>query len=209
MKLLREYIRRTLTEIVGDHCDCLAVFDFDDTLVTSDSTTRVVHADGSVERLTPASSVLYSPQPGDKFDYSEFDSIKDPKPTKYLNVLRDAIITCGADCVLVLTARAPTAGPALQEFFSDLGVYVADIVTVGGNNIGSEAAAQAKALVIKDYASRLRARGLTVIHFYDDSQANINAVKAIAQDPIFIGADGVPAIEVVTHKVDVGSEHGG
>jgi len=80
---------------------------------------------------------------------------------------------------------------------------------VGGNNIGSEAAAQAKALVIKDYASRLRARGLTVIHFYDDSQANINAVKAIAQDPIFIGADGVPAIEVVTHKVDVGSEHGG
>lgn len=205
MNLLREYIRRALHEIVGDHCDCLAVFDFDDTLVTSNSATQVIRADGTTERLTSAAYALYSPQPGDKFDYSEFDSIKDAKPTKYLKVLRDAITTCGADCVLILTARASTAGPALQEFFSDLGVYVADIVTVGGNNISSEAAAQAKALVIKDYTSRLRDRGLTVIHFYDDSYANIRAVEAIAQHPVFMGSDGVPAVEVITHHVDVES----
>ena len=207
--LLREYIRRTLTEIVGDNCDCLAVFDFDDTLVTSDSATRVIRADGTTERLTSAAYVLYSPEPGDKFDYSEFDSIKNPKPTKYLKVLRDAITACGADCVLVLTARAPTAGPALRQFFSDLGVYVADIVTVGGGNISSEAAAQAKALVIKDYASRLGDRGLTLIHFYDDSQANIDAVKAIAQGPTFMGPDGEPIIQLITHHVNVESEAGG
>ncbi len=209
MELLREYVRRTLTEIVGDSCDCLAVFDFDDTLVTSASTTRVIRADGTSERLDSKMFIAYSPQPGDKFDYSEFDSIKDPKPTKYLKVLRDAITTCGADCVLVLTARAPTAGPALQQFFSDLGVYVADIVTVGGGNISSEAAAQAKALVIKDYTTRLRDRGLTVIHFYDDSSANIQAVEAIARDPVFMGPDGEPAIELITHHVNVESEAGG
>jgi hypothetical protein len=209
VKLLREYVRRTLTEIVGDNCDCLAIFDFDDTLVTSDSATRVIRADGTTERLTSAAYTLYSPEPGDKFDYSEFDSVTDPKPTKYLKVLRDAITTCGADCVLILTARAPVATTAIQQFFSDLGIYVADIVTVGGDNISREAAAQAKALKIRDYTTRLRDRGLTVIHFYDDSQVNIDAVNAIIQHPPFMGLDGEQAIEVVTHKVDVVSGHGG
>lgn len=205
MRLLREYIRRTLTEIVGDQCDVLAVFDFDDTLVTSDSAIGVTHKDGTSERLTSAAYALYRPRPGDEFDYSEFNSVMSPVSTKYLEVLRDTLDKCGTDSVLVLTARSSESKSALQEFFSDVGVYLVDIVTVGGPGATGASSAKAKALVIRDYVRRLHPRGISVVHFYDDSSANIHAVRVMAdQDPVFMGPDGVPVVEVITHHVDIG-----
>ena len=52
----------------------LHIFDFDDTLVRSDSMIRITHADNSHEILDSEEYAAYKEQPGDKFDYSDFDA---------------------------------------------------------------------------------------------------------------------------------------
>ena len=203
MNLLREYVRRTLTEIVGDNCNVLSVFDFDDTLVTTDSMVNVIRADGSLEPVTTD----YSVQSGEQLDYSEFDTVKNAQATEYLAKLIQELEKCGTDSVLVLTARAPEAANAMRKFFSSVGIHVVDIVTVGGNNVTSAAAAQAKALQILDYAKRLSTQGLEQIHFYDDSTTNIAAVeKMVLTHPFFAKDQDVTKepISVKTHLVKIG-----
>ena len=80
-KLLRDIIFRTLTEIKGDNCDVLAVFDFDDTLVTSDSQVVVTHQNGKSEELSSSEYAMYVEQPGDEFDYSQFNDTTTAKST--------------------------------------------------------------------------------------------------------------------------------
>jgi hypothetical protein len=49
------------------------VFDFDDTLVKTKSRIYLTTKEGRLVALTPGEYAVYEPQPGDVFDYSEFD----------------------------------------------------------------------------------------------------------------------------------------
>ena len=51
----------------------LHIFDFDDTLVQSDSNVVVTHGDGSTSVLSSAQYAKYKKQPEDIMDYSDFD----------------------------------------------------------------------------------------------------------------------------------------
>ena len=53
----------------------LHIFDFDDTLVRSDSMIRITHADNSHEILSSEEYSTYVEKPGDKFDFSDFDAL--------------------------------------------------------------------------------------------------------------------------------------
>ena len=53
----------------------LRVFDFDDTLAHIKALIRITHQDGSKEELTPAEYAVYNPQPGDKFNFSDFNKV--------------------------------------------------------------------------------------------------------------------------------------
>jgi hypothetical protein len=61
----------------------LAVFDFDDTLVSSNSRVKIIHKDGTEEWKTPAEYAHYDrpagEKAGDKLDFSEFDKVIDPE----------------------------------------------------------------------------------------------------------------------------------
>lgn len=186
--LLREVILKTINEIVGDTCDVLAVFDFDDTLITSDSNVIVTHADGGVEEMTPAQYAVYIPQNGDAFDYSQFDDVVGAKPTAIFQVFREMLHECGVDSVAILTARGSNSQIAIREFFDEhLGVHLKDIVTVGTSD------PNAKALQIRKFANLYKP---SVIHFYDDSPANIAAVDKIATTH-----PDLQDVEVITHHV--------
>ena len=50
----------------------LSIFDFDDTLVSTNAKIHITHGDGEKETLTPAEYAVYEPQEGDEFDFSEF-----------------------------------------------------------------------------------------------------------------------------------------
>ena len=51
----------------------LRVFDFDDTLVKSNSKVFVINK-GKKKTLTPGEFAIYKQKPGDEFDFSEFES---------------------------------------------------------------------------------------------------------------------------------------
>ena len=76
----------------------------------------------------------------------------------------------------------------INEFFDEhLGVHLKDIVTVGTSD------PNAKALQIRKFANLYKP---SVIHFYDDSPANIAAVDKIASTH-----PDLQDVEVITHHV--------
>lgn len=93
------------------------ITDFDDTLVHTDARVIVVSKDGKKRDISPADYASYEKQPGDTFDYSEFEQLKNPRPiTKYVNLLKKVIDQKKADKVVVLTVAVILN--LLQSFYN-------------------------------------------------------------------------------------------
>ena len=195
---LRTLIREAAQELNPDlkpDCDTFAVFDFDETLALTDSRILVVDDDGKkIKSLTPAKYALYVPEPGENFDFSEFDIVKDGRPTALMDVLRD-VASCGPTAAAILTARGPKAQEPLRQFLADMGIKLQIIDTVNTSD------PQAKAQKIKGY---VRSFNPQVLHFFEDSPKNLDAVKAMAQsDSAFEKVDIILHKMVEGNKVDV------
>ena len=148
------------------------VFDFDDTLVKTKSHIYLTTAAGESVALTPGEYAVYDPKPGDTFDYSDFEQVKNPSPISHMLLkLRYAIRTLGNRNVFILTARG--AAEPIRMFLEELGISDIDIVALGNSD------PLAKAEVIKD---EILTRGVKLVKFYDDSFKNIAAVKALRYD---------------------------
>ena len=195
---LRTLIREAVQELnpnLQPDCDTFAVFDFDETLALTDSKILVVDDDGKkVKTLTPAKYAVYIPEPGENFDFSEFDIVKDGRPTPLVDVLRD-VAACGTTAAAILTARGPIAQEPIRSFFKEMGIRLQIIDTVNTSD------PQAKARKIKGYLRDFNPR---VIHFFEDSPKNLEAVKKMAKsDPEFEKVDVVLHKMVDGDKVDV------
>jgi len=59
----------------------LRVFDFDDTLVKTNSKIYITNK-GKKKTLTPGEYAVYKPKPNDEFDYSDFSKVTEPKQIK-------------------------------------------------------------------------------------------------------------------------------
>lgn len=195
---LRTLIREAIQEInpnLRPDCDTFAVFDFDETLALTDSEILVVDDDGKkIKSLTPAKYAVYIPEPGENFDFSEFDIVKDGQPTQLVSVLRD-VAACGTTAAAILTARGPKAQEPIRQFFADMGIKLQIIDTVNTSD------PQAKARKIKGYLRDFNPR---VIHFFEDSPKNLEAAKKMAKNDIeFENVDVVLHKMVDGNKVDV------
>tara|TARA_B100000579_G_scaffold170101_1_gene138569 strand:+ start:961 stop:4059 length:3099 start_codon:yes stop_codon:yes gene_type:complete len=145
----------------------LRVYDFDDTLaITRGANIKVKHADGSVDTLDPAQFAVYKGQPGDKFDFTEFDSvIKDAEPIQNIvSMLRKDLTTTAK--VTILTARL-LAYP-VRRYLKTLGLDVY-VVAVGSSDPND------KAKWIENHIKK----GYDDILFIDDSEKNRNAVISL------------------------------
>ena len=149
----------------------LFIFDFDDTLVFSGAAVHVTHANGQQESLESHEFATYVEQPGDEFDFSEFD-IYPPAGRvikKSFNALQQAISSHGPDSVMVLSARA-ASGP-MEEFLQDSGLSASiDIVGVASANPADKARVVSQKLNTGKYTS---------VTLHEDSMANINAIEAM------------------------------
>ena len=198
VRQLRTLIREAIQEInpnLRPDCDTFAVFDFDETLALTDSEILVIDDDGKkIKSLTPAKYAVYIPEPGENFDFSEFDIVKDGQPTQLVSVLRD-VAACGTTAAAILTARGPKAQEPIRQFFADMGIRLQIIDTVNTSD------PQAKARKIKGY---LRDFSPRVIHFFEDSPKNLEAVKKMAKTDIeFENVDVILHKMVDGNKVDV------
>ena len=195
VRQLRTLIREAMQEInpnLQPDCDTFAVFDFDETLALTNSEILVVDDEGKkIKSLTPAKYAVYIPEPGENFDFSEFDIVKDGQPTQLVSVLRD-VAACGTTAAAILTARGPKAQDPIRQFFADMGIKLQIIDTVNTSD------PQAKARKIKGYLRDFNPR---VIHFFEDSPKNLEAVKKMAKSD-----QEFENVEVVLHKMVDGNK---
>ena len=155
-----------------NHSKKLSIFDFDDTLVSTNAKIHITHFNNKNETLTPAEYAVYTPQEGDEFDFSEFDGpLKDPEIIKknfklFLQVLNKSR---RGRRTAILTARENPV--PVKNFFKENGIEGIEIVALGSSN------PQDKANWIEQQAKK----GWDDIRFMDDSHKNIRAVRDMSK----------------------------
>jgi FMN phosphatase YigB (HAD superfamily) len=144
----------------------LRIFDFDDTLVKTDSFIYVTHKDGKTSKLTPGQYAVYKERPGDVFDYKDFQQVTRPELIKgYVELLKRMVNSGGSREVYILTARAVER--PVSQFIKDLGINGVKVIALGDNN------PEKKADWIEDRVKE----GYDDVFFVDDSPKNIDAVR--------------------------------
>jgi FMN phosphatase YigB (HAD superfamily) len=146
----------------------LRVFDLDDTLITTDSFIYITHSNGQKSKLTPAQYATYVPKPGDTYDFSDFEKVKNPKIIKGVFELlkRMAEKDKGDRGVYILTARS--AYKPVYDFIRQSGIKGVNVIAVGDNNPEKKA----------DWIEQqIRDEGYDDVFFIDDSLKNIHAVR--------------------------------
>lgn len=149
--------------------DKIRVFDFDDTLVQTNSHIFITHKSGKKSKLTPGEYAVYEPKKGDDFDFSDFDKVNQPQEIKGVTRLLKNIVRAGGSEIVILTARG--AYKPVKDYLEDIGL----------NNIFVVALADANPQKKADWIEDKIKDGVTDVFFIDDSHKNISAVKALSK----------------------------
>lgn len=151
----------------------LSVFDFDDTLVEADHWIYVKHKDGSKSTLDPAEFAVYTPKPGDEFDFSDFNKkLRNPQLIKKnVHILKTQLEKASktpARKVTILTARS--LGFPIKHFFKTIGIDVY-VIAVGSSDPQKKA----------EWIEKQINNGYDTIYFMDDSVKNVKAIQGLQQ----------------------------
>lgn len=161
-------LKKEVTESLNE--DKLRVFDFDDTLVHTNSKIHITKkGTGEKITMTPAEYAVYDEEEGDTFDFGEFSGpIKSAKEfKKYTKVMRAMLDAGGTDRkVVVLTARADSK--SVEDYLKSIGID-APVIGVGSSD------PYKKSQWIEDQI----AQGYDDIYFLDDSLKNLAAVDQL------------------------------
>ena len=162
----------------------LRVFDFDDTLVKSNSKVFLVR-NGKRKMMTPGEFAVYKKKPGDKFDFSQFDKVIEPKQIKAMfKVFKNIYKASGSRRLTILTARA--AYRPVRQFLKDVGFDNVYVVALGDSNPQKKA----------DWIEGQIKKGYNDILFLDDSPKNVRVVKQLKRK--------YPKIKMDARVVDYG-----
>jgi hypothetical protein len=150
------------------------VFDFDDTLATTDC--KVLVRDGRrprrslpVRRLTPAEFNTDVLNDGEEYDFSEFRSaefIRTANPT-FLMALAKEVHNEG-HAVYVLTARADNVADAIVDWLCGFDVQPVRVFGVGSDDKKVDIPVEKQKVL-----STLK-QVFDVVYFYDDDQHNVD-----------------------------------
>lgn len=164
----------------------LRIFDFDDTLVKTDSFIYVSNKKTRKKlKLEPEEFAIYTPKKDDEFDFSEFDHspLKNPKIIKRNFDLFEKMLKKSASHrkTVILTARANPK--PIKDFLKSKGIQNVDVIAVGSPNPMKKA----------NWIESQIKDNFTNIAFMDDSAKNIKAVKTLKKK--------YPNIELLTKLV--------
>ena len=147
----------------------LRVFDFDDTLVQTKSNIYIKHKDGKDSKLTPGEYAIYEPKKDDKFDFSDFEKVKQPQEIKGVTRLLKNVVRVGGSEVVILTARS--AYKPVKDYLQDIGLEGIYVVALASNDPQDKA----------DWIESKIKDGVNDIFFIDDSHKNVSAVKELSK----------------------------
>jgi len=146
----------------------LHVFDFDDTLIKSESSVKISHKNGSTSILSSEEYAKYKEVDGDIFDFSEFDSY--PKGAEIIepvfSELKNSISQDGKNSVIILTARSKSK--PVSNFLSDHGIDGIKVVAVGSSDPID------KAVYIM---SQLKQGNVDLVRVFEDNVKNIREIR--------------------------------
>ena len=148
----------------------LRVFDFDDTLVQTNSHIYITHKDGKKSKLNPGEYAIYEPKEGDDFDFSDFQKVTDPQEIKGVtNLLKRIVNAAGERTVAILTARS--AYKPVRDYLKDIGLDGIYVAALGSSDPQDKA----------DWIEEKIKKGFNDVFFIDDSHKNVNAVKKLKE----------------------------
>jgi FMN phosphatase YigB (HAD superfamily) len=149
----------------------LRVFDFDDTLVKTDSYVYVKHSNGKETKLTPGQFAVHTLKSGDEYDFRDFNAVVNPTEIKAITkVLRGMVSGSGDRGVFILTARG--AWKPIKDYLKDIGIKGVYVVALGSANPKDKA----------DWIEKqIDSEGYDDVYFIDDSKKNVDAVKSMLQ----------------------------
>lgn len=162
----------------------LYVFDFDDTLVATENLVYVVpkglydprespEQDDVIERLSSDAFLAYDLEPGEEFNFSDFNTVRNADPIDHMMDLFMQKASDPSAIVYILTARGPAAEEAIERYlgsmakamgYSSLGIPPRNIVGLGTGN-PEDKASKIKHWIVKEHP--------TSLHYYDDSMKNL------------------------------------
>ena len=156
----------------------LRIFDLDDTLFETEAKVIVISSDGTSREITPAEYAVYEPQSGDKFNFSQFQTLINPTLIRSIGKRFYKIVTSsnGDRKTVILTARGSEAAPHIKDIIRKYFRVDIEVVTLGTGD------PMAKANWI---LNKIQSEGYNDIFFVDDSSKNILATyKTINNLPI-------------------------
>ena len=152
----------------------IRVFDFDDTLATSNNIVKATSPDGKIIELNAeefAKKGLELKEKGYTMNFDDFNNVTDGSRGPLFDVAQTIKDKKGNEDLYVLTARAPEARDAIYEFLKAEGLEFKRENIIGlGNSTGV-----AKANWLIDKA----AEGYNDFYFADDAYQNVKAVKQV------------------------------
>ena len=153
----------------------LRIFDLDDTLFETEAKVIVTSSNGTSREITPAEYAVYEPQPGDKFDFSQFQTLINPTLIRSIGKRFYKITqSTGTDRkTVILTARGSEAAPHIRDIIRKYFRVNIEVVTLGTGD------PMAKANWI---LNKIQNEGYNDIFFVDDSSKNILATYRTIKD---------------------------
>lgn len=145
------------------------VFDFDDTIATTDCRVIVRNGRAGYRALTPAQYNEHTLGANEVYDLSEFRKLINPVP-KFLIHLTKEVHDEQHD-VYILTARGGAAADAIRHFLSSHGIEAKEIICVGDSPKETHQAKQEELRRIDENYDRT--------YFWDDHIENVQAADAI------------------------------
>lgn len=176
MLSLSDYISREFT-VGGTRSHRIILFDVDDTLIHTTAHILVRKNGKVVKRITNAEFNEYVLQPGESFDFVEFDDPKildNEEFTPYWNTLKREYKK--GTHIGILTARGDT--DMIYKFFKKKGIDIKYqlIFAVGDPKLKLNGAiAERKA----DIISKLVKLGYKTFVFFDDNESNLQSAKQL------------------------------
>jgi hypothetical protein len=175
---LRDYILEQFT-VAGTQSDKILLFDVDDTLIKSDVKVHVIKNGEVIKKLSSTEFNSYKLQPGESFDYSEFEDedILNNRSVflKYWDTLQREYKD--GTHIGILTARSNK--DMFYRFFKSNGITIKNELVFAINdpklNLKGSTIEERKAEVIK----RLAKWGYKTMVFFDDNEANLKTAKKL------------------------------
>ena len=153
----------------------LRIFDFDDTLALTDSAVRVMRGNEVVRNLNSHEFKYYKLKDGERFDYSAFDKVLNPKVIKPTMTAIRKVLGKPSPAV-ILTGRGKAE--SVKDWLASIGVKV-EVNAIGASAKNSADIARIKRKWIVDAIKR---DGWDYIEVFEDSKENLAAMESLKSE---------------------------